>query len=138
MTECLQWVESVIHSGLLRTAAPIRLGPAELLVGEQLMFLRLSGVISMAFLATAAVSTTAAWAISVGPMAADMSAEAKLYLDQAIKLLREQHINSSNLDWQALTQKAYAAASGAKKTADTYSASPLQNRRRPIFQTVLT
>lgn len=50
------------------------------------------------------------------------SPEAKAYLDQAIALFREQHINSAKMDWPALTKKAYAAAAGAKSTADTYPA----------------
>jgi C-terminal processing protease CtpA/Prc len=53
---------------------------------------------------------------------APMSPEAKAYLDKAIALFREQHINSAKMDWPALTQKAYAAAAGAKTTADTYPA----------------
>jgi hypothetical protein len=53
---------------------------------------------------------------------APMSPEAKAYLDQAITLFREQHINSAKMDWPALTQEAYAAAAGAKTTADTYPA----------------
>jgi C-terminal processing protease CtpA/Prc len=51
-----------------------------------------------------------------------MSPEAKAYLDKAIALFREQHINSSKMDWPALTEKAYAAAAGAKTSADTYPA----------------
>jgi len=51
-----------------------------------------------------------------------MSRQAKSYLDAAIGLFREQHINSSKMDWPALTSKAYAAATGAKTTADTYPA----------------
>jgi carboxyl-terminal processing protease len=54
--------------------------------------------------------------------AAAMSPEAKSYLDEAIALFRENHINASKMDWPALTQKAYAAAAGAKTTADTYPA----------------
>jgi hypothetical protein len=51
-----------------------------------------------------------------------MSSEAKTYLDQAITLFRQEHINSAKMDWPALTQKAYAAAAGAKTPADTYPA----------------
>jgi C-terminal processing protease CtpA/Prc len=51
-----------------------------------------------------------------------MSAEAKAYLDRAITAFREQHINASKMDWPSLTQQAYAAAAGAKTTADTYPA----------------
>lgn len=50
------------------------------------------------------------------------SPEAKAYLDRTIALFREQHINSAKMDWPALTQRAYAAAAGAKTTADTYPA----------------
>ena len=53
---------------------------------------------------------------------APLSPDAKDYLDRAITLFREQHINSRKMDWPALTQKAYAAAAGAKTTADTYPA----------------
>jgi carboxyl-terminal processing protease len=51
-----------------------------------------------------------------------MSPAAKNYLDQAIKLFREQHINAAKVDWQTLTKEAYWAADGAKTTADTYPA----------------
>lgn len=51
-----------------------------------------------------------------------LSAVAKSYLDRALMLLREQHINSRNMDWPKLTREAYAAADGAKTTADTYPA----------------
>jgi carboxyl-terminal processing protease len=51
-----------------------------------------------------------------------MSPRAKAYLDRAIALFREQHINSGKMDWPALTQKAYVAAAGAQTTADTYPA----------------
>jgi carboxyl-terminal processing protease len=51
-----------------------------------------------------------------------MSPIAKKYLDQSIALFREQHINAAKMDWPALTQQAYAAADGARTTADTYPA----------------
>jgi C-terminal processing protease CtpA/Prc len=51
-----------------------------------------------------------------------MTAEAKTYLDHAIALFQQQHINASKMDWRALTAKAYEAAAGAKTTADTYPA----------------
>jgi hypothetical protein len=54
--------------------------------------------------------------------AAQMSPEARAYLDHAIALFRQTHINSSKMDWPALTSDAYAAAAGAKTTADTYPA----------------
>jgi C-terminal processing protease CtpA/Prc len=53
---------------------------------------------------------------------APQSPEAKAYLDRAITLFREQHINSAKMDWPELTQKAYAAAAGATTTAGTYPA----------------
>jgi hypothetical protein len=51
-----------------------------------------------------------------------MSPAAKNYLDQAIRLFREQHINAAKVDWQTLTKEAYWTADGAKSTADTYPA----------------
>src|SRR5205823_6162975 len=57
-----------------------------------------------------------------GPAVNAMTAEAKAYLDHAIALFRQQHINASKMDWGALTAKAYAAAAGAKTTAETYPA----------------
>lgn len=53
---------------------------------------------------------------------APLSSDAKAYLDRAIALFREGHINSAKMDWPALTREAYAAAAGAKTTADTYPA----------------
>lgn len=73
-----------------------------------------AAVISPAAIVIAAVQSTAP--------APSMSPEAKAYLDRATTLFREQHINSSKMDWPALTQRAYAAASGAKTSADTYPA----------------
>jgi C-terminal processing protease CtpA/Prc len=80
---------------------------------------------SVIFLAAAgAVLAPAALAIGAAQFTtpAPMSPDAKAYLDRAIALFREQHINSSRMDWPALTQKAYAAAGGAKTSADTYPA----------------
>jgi hypothetical protein len=51
-----------------------------------------------------------------------LAPEARAYLDHAIALFRQQHINSAKTDWPALTAKAYAAAAGAKTTGDTYPA----------------
>lgn len=51
-----------------------------------------------------------------------MSPQAKAYLDAAIGLFRGQHINSSKMDWPAITRRAYATAAGARTTADTYPA----------------
>lgn len=77
----------------------------------------------VAFVAVAAaVVGPAALAIGAAQLTtpAPMSPAAKAYLDRAIALFREQHINSSKMDWPALTKKVYAAAAGAQKTADTY------------------
>ena len=63
----------------------------------------------------------AAAALTASPTG-NISPQAKTYLDRAITLFREQHINAANVDWQALTAKAYAAASGAQTTADSYPA----------------
>jgi C-terminal processing protease CtpA/Prc len=74
-------------------------------------------------MAGAAVVAPGAIALAASQSApAPMSPEANAYLDKAIELFREQHINSSKMDWPALTQKAYAAAAGAKTSADTYPA----------------
>jgi C-terminal processing protease CtpA/Prc len=56
------------------------------------------------------------------PPAGSISPAARAYLDRAIALFREDHINSLKMDWPALTQRAYAAAAAAKTTADTYPA----------------
>ena len=80
---------------------------------------------SVIFLTVAgAMFAPAALAIGAAQLStpAPMSPEAQAYLDTAIALFREQHINSSKMDWQALTQKAYAAAAGAKTSGDTYPA----------------
>jgi C-terminal processing protease CtpA/Prc len=74
--------------------------------------------VAAAVLAPAAIAINA----SQTSVPAPMSPQAKAYLDQAIMLFREQHINSSKMDWPALTKKAYAAAAGAKTAADTYPA----------------
>lgn len=79
----------------------------------------------LAFVAvTAAVVGPAAVAIGSAQLTkpAPMSPAAKAYLDQAITLFREAHINSAEMNWPALTEKAYTAASGAQSTADTYPA----------------
>lgn len=70
---------------------------------------------------TVSPSSAQAPAPVASPPAA-MAPDAKAYLDRAIALFRENHIDSSKMDWQALTQKAYAAAAGAKTSADTYPA----------------
>ena len=77
-------------------------------------------------LAFGAVSLRAPRAVSLGAPQftrhEPMSPQAKAYLDAAIRLFRDQHINSSKMDWPTLTQRAYSAAAGANTTADTYPA----------------
>jgi carboxyl-terminal processing protease len=50
------------------------------------------------------------------------STEAAAYLDQAIAVLRANHINSAEADWPALTARARAEIEGARTPADTYPA----------------
>lgn len=50
------------------------------------------------------------------------SAEAAAYLDQAIMLLRDHHINSAKADWPRLTAQAHAEIAGARTPGDTYPA----------------
>src|SRR5437763_7057929 len=79
----------------------------------------------MIFLAAAALSGPMAFAqppVSSTTAVSGMTAEAKAYLDHAIALFQQQHINASKMNWPALTAKAYAAAAGANTTADTYPA----------------
>jgi hypothetical protein len=75
-------------------------------------------IVSAAVIAPAAIAIGAAQFTA----SASMSPDAKAYLDRAIMLFREHHINSAKMDWPAVTKKAYAAAAGAKTTADTYPA----------------
>jgi peptidase S41-like protein len=80
---------------------------------------------SSVFVALAlAVSVPAVIALEAARSTAstNMSPEAKAYLDRAIALFREQHINSAKADWPTLTHDAYAAAAGSRTTADTYPA----------------
>lgn len=53
---------------------------------------------------------------------ASMTPTARAYLDHALDTLRAKHINSAKADWSDLRAEAYAAAAGAKTTADTYGA----------------
>jgi hypothetical protein len=55
-------------------------------------------------------------------IAARPSAAAEAYLEQAIGLIRENHINSAGADWPVLIVTARARISGATSTADTYPA----------------
>jgi C-terminal processing protease CtpA/Prc len=75
-------------------------------------------MVGAAVIAPGAVAVTASELTTPAPM----SPEAKAYVDQAIALFREQHINSAKMDWPALARKVYAAASGARSSADTYPA----------------
>lgn len=53
---------------------------------------------------------------------APVSPEARAYLDAAIRIVRERHMDSSRHDWAALTARAYRQAAGAATTRDTYPA----------------
>lgn len=86
------------------------------------MFVRLVGIALVAVATPTTASPLVEQASPHNSAAASMSPEAKAYLDHAIALFREQHINASKMDWPILTAKAYAAAAGAKTTADTYPA----------------
>ena len=50
------------------------------------------------------------------------SPAALAYLDQAIAILRAQHINSARADWPRLIADAHAEIAGAKTSVDTYPA----------------
>lgn len=84
--------------------------------------MRTASVFLIVAAALACAPPPARGAAPASPPAVAMSPEAKAYLDRAITLFREQHINASKMDWPALTRQAYAAAAGAKTTADTYPA----------------
>lgn len=56
------------------------------------------------------------------PSAAEPDSEARAYLDRAITLLREKHINSAGADWDALRAQATAQIDDAQSTSDTYPA----------------
>lgn len=86
------------------------------------MFVRLAGMFLVMLASTTTADVLVQTAAPPSSPAANMSPEAKAYLDHAIALFREQHINSSKMDWPALTSKAYAAVAGARTTADTYPA----------------
>lgn len=55
------------------------------------------------------------------------SDEAKAYLDRAISLLREKHINSGKVDWNAITTQAHKQIVGAQKASEIY----------PVIQEIL-
>ena len=81
--------------------------------------LGISLIMASAFLAT----PTLAQSKPDQPLSATpLAPEAKVYIDEAIALFRKSHINGSKADWPSITTKAYAAAAGAKTTADTYPA----------------
>ena len=50
------------------------------------------------------------------------SSEPRAYLDRAIALFRQFHINSKKMDWPVLWAKAHAASKDARTPADTYPA----------------
>ena len=58
----------------------------------------------------------------VHPPQGPPSAEAAAYLDQAIALLREHHINSAKADWPQLIAQAHTEIAGARTPGDTYPA----------------
>lgn len=54
--------------------------------------------------------------------AASMTTVARQYLDRAIGLFKEQHINAGKVDWTLVSARAYRAAAGAQSPSDTYDA----------------
>ncbi len=102
-----------VHSSTLIRAIT-REGPA--------IIVRLAGA-SLIIAATASTIYVSAQPVTRSALpATNMTPDAKAYLDRAIAAFRAQHINASKADWASLTQKAYAAAAGAKTAADTYPA----------------
>src|SRR3954463_578043 len=55
------------------------------------------------------------------PSAADISPEAKIYLDKALDIIQEKSVKRET-NWAEMRTKAYAAAGNAAKPADTYEA----------------
>lgn len=86
------------------------------------MIARLVGVFLIIAAGAATIYVSAQPVARKALPAKNMTAEAKAYLDRAIAAFRDQHINASKVDWPLLTQKAYAAAAGAKTDVDTYPA----------------
>lgn len=58
----------------------------------------------------------------LGPAEAAPVGEAKAYLDRALGLLQNRHINSATADWPALRAEAYKAAAGATTPRQTHAA----------------
>ncbi|WP_454761714.1 S41 family peptidase [Caulobacter segnis] len=58
----------------------------------------------------------------LGPAEATPTGEAKTYLDHALYLLEQSHINSATADWPALRAQAYKAAAGATTPRQTHAA----------------
>lgn len=59
---------------------------------------------------------------AVEPDPAPPSPEAAAFLDRAINLLREHHIDTRDADWDRITANARAEIGGARGPADTYAA----------------
>jgi len=75
------------------------------------------GLLLLALSAGAALSMPAPH-----PAAGPPSAAAQAYLDNAIAILRQNHINSDKADWAQLIAQAHAEIAGAQKPDDTYPA----------------
>jgi len=58
----------------------------------------------------------------LGPADPAPIGEAKAYLDRALKLLADRHINGADADWPSIQRQAYAAAAGATEPSQTYPA----------------
>lgn len=58
----------------------------------------------------------------LGPAEAAPTGEAKAYLDHALYLLEQRHINSATADWPALRAEAYKQAAGATTPRQTHAA----------------
>ncbi len=58
----------------------------------------------------------------LGPTDPVPTGEAKAYLDRALDLMQQHHLNSAKADWPALRARAYAATAGATRPAETYAA----------------
>lgn len=76
------------------------------------------------FAAKSFVIATLGWSVALAASspANAPSEEAKGYLDRAITLLQEKHINSQSADWPTLRANAYAQITNAKKASDIYPA----------------
>jgi carboxyl-terminal processing protease len=61
-------------------------------------------------------------AASPAPTLADITPDARAYLDQALVIMQEHSILRDRVDWETVIAKAYRKAWGARTPADTYSA----------------